>query len=838
MTLSFRRWRTPCRLRLAQCCIIGSSGIVFWRAEVALAIEPLEFQSGFMRQDASHGANAGALALKTLANEHSLTPGRYRVNVSVNRAFVEEREIAFTSNPVTTQLTPCLPQELLANAGVRLDSLAHIMDAQSECIDLIALVPGSQVEFDSSKLRLALSIPQIAIHRDTIGYVDPTRWDAGINAAFVNYQASVQQGSSSYGGSTRSDDLQLNGGINLGDWRLRSNQSFRQSTDGVREWTRAFTYAQRDVPGTRANFTLGETFTSGDIFRSLPIQGVVLATDLGMLPDSLQGYSPVIRGVAQSRAKLEVLQNGYPIYSTYVSPGPYEIKDLSTAGGSGELEVVLTEDDGQVRRFTQPYATLGNLLREGVWRYSASLGRYNAASSLPSPLLWQGTLAMGSVWGSTFYGGVMASDFYQAGNLGIAKDLGRYGALAFDVTRSDADINNLSTQSVSGMSYAIKYGKSFQTNTSLRFAGYRYSTEGYRDFDEAVRERSRDSTFRGSRRSRLEAAVMQDLGNTSSLNLTLSQEDFWNTDYQQKQFQLNFNSRYKHISYNVFASQSLSDDAFGNDRQMGVSLSFPLSFGQSTRASLDFRDNGGRYSQVARVAGTTDESRLNYSASLASDESRQQSTSLSLGYQAAAASVGIGASQGRDSRNVSLNASGAVLLHADGIELGSYMGDTSALVHVPGVAGVGVVNASGARTNDKGYALAPYLRPYRINSVVLQTDQLGPEVQIDNGTTQVIPRRGAVVKATFAARSVTRLLITGKSPDGLPLPFGAQVSDAAGEVLSIVGQGGQMLVSTHTEQQTLTVRWGEQDQYQCELAVDPAVMDLNQGYRLKMLVCS
>jgi outer membrane usher protein len=331
--------------------------------------------------------------------------------------------------------------------------------------------------------------------------------------------------------------------------------------------------------------------------------------------------------------------------------------------------------------------------------------------------------------------------------------------------------------------------------------------------------------------------VMQNLGDASSINLTWSQEDFWSSDYQQRQFQFNVNTQYKGITYSLFASQPLSEGGLGDDRQMGLSLSFPLDFGHSNRATLDFRENGGRYNQAARLTGSTDQNRLNYSASLSSDENRQQSTSLSLGYQASVASVGVGITQGSDSRNLSLNASGAVLLHADGVELGSYMGDTSALVHVPGIAGVGVMNATGARTNEKGYALVPSLRPYRVNSVVLQTDQLGPEIEIDNGSAQVVPRRGAVVKTTFAARSVNRLVITGQSPDGRPLPFGAQVSDATGAVLSIVGQAGQMLLSTHTEPQTLTVRWGELAEHQCQLRVIPASMDLKQGYRLQTLMC-
>lgn len=826
------------RLRLVHLLVIGSSGAALLEAKPALATPTLEFQSSFLRQSPEHTSDVGVLALKALSNSQDLGPGRYWVDIQVNRVYFGQREIEFVLNPESDRLLPCLSAQLLGELGVRLDSLADPALLQASCVDLLALIPGAEIDFDSSQLLLAFSIPQIAMRRDVQGQIDPERWDYGINTAFVSYQVSAQQGTNRYRGHQSSDDLYLNSGLNLGPWRLRSNQSLRQNEHGKREWTRAYTYAQRDLPGTHANLTLGETFTSGDVFRSLPIKGVLIGSDLGMLPDVLQGYAPIIRGVAQTRAKLEILQSGYPIYSTYVSPGPYEIDDLSTIGGSGELEIVLTEADGQVRRFTQSYATLSNLLREGVWRYSGALGRYNGAHDLDEPLLWQGTLAMGTVWNSTLYGGLMASDFYRAGTAGVSRDLGSFGALAFDVTHSSSDIDTLDSQHVQGMSYAMKYGKSFASNTNLRFAGYRYSTEGYRDFDEAVRQRSHSSTWRGSRRSRLEASIFQNIGAHSSLSLTLSQQDYWQRDDVQRQFQFNVNTYHQGVNYNLYVSQSLSTARDrDHDRQIGLSLSLPLDFGHSTNATFDFQKVGERYNQRASLGGSADESRLNYRASLSNDDGRQQSAALSLGYQAPFGSVGAGLTQGNDYRTLSLNASGAVLLHADGIEVGPYLGETAALLEVPDIAGVGVLNATGVKTNEQGYALVPYLRPYRLNHVVLQTDQLGPEVEIDNGTAQLIPRRGAVVKATFPARTVTRLVITARTISGQPLPFGAQVSDGEGAVIGVVGQAGQVLLSTSAEPQTLDVRWGDGTEPQCQLNVDPQTMEQAQGYRLQTLTC-
>jgi outer membrane usher protein len=371
----------------------------------------------------------------------------------------------------------------------------------------------------------------------------------------------------------------------------------------------------------------------------------------------------------------------------------------------------------------------------------------------------------------------------------------------------------------------------------LRFAGYRYSTVGYRDFDEAVRERSHDRGFRGSRRSRLEAAMFQNFGPSTSVSLTLSQEDFWNTTYQQRQFQFNLTRQHRGVSYNLFASQSLSDERTDHDRQFGISISLPLDLGHSNSATLNYLNSGGRLSQNARLTGSVDQNRLSYSAGLSNDDQRRQTASLSAAYQAPFASIGAGLSQGSDYRSVSLNASGAVLLHAGGVELGPYLSETSALVHVPDIAGVGLSNAAGAKTNARGYALLPHLRPYRVNHMALKTDDLGPDVEIDNGAAQVVPRRGAIVKATFEARRVTRIVLSVTAPQGSPVPFGAQVKDAQGIVLGIAGQGGQILLATENKPQTLEVRWGERPGQRCELDLNPETMERKQGYHLQSLTC-
>nr|HDS0973948.1 fimbrial biogenesis outer membrane usher protein [Pseudomonas putida] len=475
------------------------------------------------------------------------------------------------------------------------------------------------------------------------------------------------------------------------------------------------------------------------------------------------------------------------------------------------------------------------MLREGVWRYSATVGRYNGAEELDRPRFWEGTLARGGVWDSTLYGGVFTSDYYRAGALGVARDFADLGALSFDVTHANTDLGSLKGQ-VQGQSFTTRYGKSFATGTNLRFAGYRYSTEGYRDFVEAVRERNQSAHYLGNRRSRLEASVYQNVGN-GSLSLTFSQDDYWGSTAQRRQYQVQYNTRWRDVSINLFASQALTDNT-GDNRMFGLSLSLPLDFGRRHTASFDLQRYDGRYSERASLSGGMMNNQLGYQVSLSNDQQNNTSGALSLAHQGTNVSYGGGYTQGADYRSVSLNASGALLAHGSGIVLGPYMGETGALVHVPDVAGITLANTPSSQANRQGYLLASNLRPYRLNSLLLDTDELSPETIIDNATQQVVPRRGAIVKASFPSRQVMRMVLTLQQADGRPLPFGTQISDAQGNVLAVVGQAGQALVASDVPGlQQLHARWADQATRECQVTVNPGEIPQVNGYRLKTLTC-
>lgn len=798
----------------------------------AYADEPMKFDASFMQSFGGTGAGPN-LDLDAIANSGSIGPGTYPVLIRLNQSFFDRRDMTFIKDEQSGEVRACLSEAFLTELGVKLEAFQVPGETLPDCVDLATLVDGASVSFDANYLALDISVPQIALRRDAAGYVAPQDWDRGINASMLNYQFSASQTQSDARGSTSQYNLYANGGFNLGDWRFRTSTSFLQDEEGRRDWQRSNTYAQRDVTALKGTLTVGESFTPGDVFDSVPFRGVQLASDMGMLPDSMQGYAPIIRGIAETQAKVEVRQNGYSLYTTYVAPGAFEINDLNAASGSGDLEVVITEADGRERRFTQPYATLGNILREKTWRYSMTVGEYNAVDGGQRPAFAQASLAYGLPFDLTLYGGLLGADFYRAGVVGMGKSLGSLGAVSLDITGAQTDVPQ-AQGSEKGHSVSVRYGKAFESGTSVRFAGYRYSTEGYRDFDEAVRLQAPDDDYDLSRRSKVEASVNQALDRYGSFYLNMSQQNYWGSSRQDKQMQVGFNTQFKGVTYGVYASKTLTD-TYGQSNQVVLTVSMPLGQTRSTGTYAVTRNTDGSLDQRAGLSGRDGE--VTYNVNANRSENAGNNGSALLGYRAPFAQLGAGVSVGSGYRQTSLSAAGSVLAHGDGVEFGQTLGETVALVEIKDTPNVGVLNAPGTLTNKQGYALVPYVMPYRKNRVALDTGELDTDIDIEDGVTNVVPRRGAVVKATFAASRSEKVVLNVRLQDGGLPPFGTSVLDAKGISVGVVGQAGQVLMAVG-ESKVFNMKWGDKAAQSCTFELDISKTAPVDGYRVMEAICS
>ncbi|MDM0020133.1 fimbria/pilus outer membrane usher protein [Variovorax saccharolyticus] len=776
-------------------------------------------------EDFAADAAGSKVDFSRFSRGNPLLPGDYRVDLSVNGKALGRTEVSVKASPGQEEGRFCVTRALLERLGVDFEKLgepAVLALAGPACLSIKDLIPDASLTLDTSALSLEASIPQALLRRTARGYVDPAAWDSGVTAAVLGYAFNSYRNRTA-GQSFDSSYLGLNLGFNAGGWNFRHNGGMSWPVRGGSTYQTQNTYVQRDLSALRGRLTLGEANTSGEIFDTVPFLGAQVASDDRMLPDSQRGYAPVVRGIATTQARVTIRQSGVIIYDTPVAPGPFEIDDLFPAGYGGDLEVTVTESDGRQRVFSVPYAAVPQLLRPDTMRFSATGGRLRNPALLDEPGFFQGTLQRGFTNRLTGYGGVQAAEHYAAALLGAAV-ASPIGALSADLSAARSEIGQ---DHLSGHSLRLGYSKfleQFASNVSVSAA--RFSTDGFFGFSDAAlaadavrRGLSADSVWRP--RNRLSLSFSQALGeNGGHLSLSGFAQDYWNRDQRDLQYQFSYTNRFRSMSYTL--SINRTRDAAGRMANMVMaSLSIPL--GRSDRPPMTAmlnvsRDADGRMSSQASLSGTAGASNeLGWGVAAGHAETQGASGSLNAQYRSRYANLQAFYGQGRDYRSGSLGVNGSAVLHAGGLTLSPYLGETIGLVEAPDAAGARIEGYSGVVLDGKGFGVVPYMTPYRLNEVAIDPKGISADVELQATSQQVAPRAGAVVRLQYKTTTGRALLVDSRLADGARLPFGADVRDAAGHSVGTVGQGGRIFVRMPESNRLLTVRWGEQAALACSI---------------------
>lgn len=425
-----------------------------------------------------------AVDLQRFNQQAGQPPGAYPVSWQVNGVTLDARKtVTFRQND-RGQLTPCLKPEDLLQAGVNPAVLSQAPGATSRsCPELNALLPGSTVNFDFAHQRLVMTIPQALMTHRARDNVPSALWDEGISAFQSNYRYSGASQRTREGSTERDNYLMLKSGVNVGAWRLRASNSLTANSDDKPQWTTSGAWLERDLTRWHSELTLGDTFTSGDVFDAVQFQGISLASSDAMLPDSQKGFAPTIRGIARTNAQVTVRQNGYVLYQTYVTPGAFVIDDLYPTASSGNLEVAVKESDGEIRRFTQPYASVTSMQREGSLKYNLVAGRYHSDDASQRPLMMQLSLMRGFAHNLTLFGGLQSAAQYHNLSVGEGQGLGEAGALSLQLLNAR---DRHQQDPIDGRAWQLQYSKGFdRLGTQLTFTGWRYSHQRYATLSEA-----------------------------------------------------------------------------------------------------------------------------------------------------------------------------------------------------------------------------------------------------------------------------------------------------------------------------------------------------------------
>lgn len=800
-----------------------------WSAVPAFAasaqLADVQFNSDFLMKPKGRSVD-----VSRFERGNPVQPGEYTVDLYVNGNWVGHDALRFVVREGAANAEPCLDKTLIERLGLDYTTLSdkgrgELAKAQAgECASLADLLDGASQTFDLADLRLDLSIAQASLLRNPQGYVSPEFWDEGVNSATLGYNLNSFHVSGA-GASGTQTYLGLNGGVNIGSWHFRQNSALTWQSNGPRTYQNIATYLQHDLPSLRSQLTLGDAFTDGAVFDSIGIRGVELASDDRMLPDSLRGYAPLIRGVAMTNARVSVTQNGNRLYETTVAPGAFEINDLYATGYGGNLLVTVTEADGSQHSFSVPYASVAQLLRPGITRFNVAAGQLRDAQVSERDNLVQATVQHGFNNVITGYAGTIVAQGYLAGLLGAAVNT-PLGAVALDVTEARASIRGVTN--TTGQSVRISYSKLLPaTDTNFTVAAYRYSSSGFWALRDAMLARSvvaagQDPSAVDRQRNQVQLTMNQSFGNGwGNAYVVGSTLDYWNRGGTTTQFQIGYNNVLRALdtsfSYNVSLSRQRDALSGQMNNQFFASVSIPLGTGQhAPTLSTSFTHNSASGSSAQAMlngaAGVDNEFTYGVTANHAPGSS---AGGVNGQYRSPYATLAASASGGSGFSQMSAGVSGAIVAHPGGVTFANDLGDTIGVVDAQDAKGARITNSSGVRVDRFGYAVIPYLTPYSLNTVEIDPKGIPLDVEFKSTSQQVAPRANSVVMIHFGTVSGRAAVIGARLPNGAPLPFGASVYDAKGASVGAIGQNSRIFVRGVADEGALTVKWGDAADEQC-----------------------
>ncbi|ECC1669372.1 outer membrane usher protein [Salmonella enterica] len=852
----------PKKTLLAVCCALLYS-------QPGLTADVVEYDSSFLMGD-----GAASIDVSRYSDGNPTPVGTYTVKVFVNEKPVASQTIPFI-DVGKKSAEACLTPKNLAQLHIKQPEIVGEKavlkrgdEESDDCLNLPALIDQSSVEFDMGDQRLDITVPQAWVNKGYEGYVEPSLWESGIPAALLSYNINGYHNTNN-GVDNDSMYAAFNTGVNLGTWRFRANGNYNWDKDNGSNFDFQNRYVQRDLPALRSQLIMGESYTTGETFDSVSIRGVRLYSDSRMLPSQLANYAPVIRGVANTNAKVTVTQSGYKIYEATVPPGPFEINDLSPSGYGSDLIVTIEEADGSKRTFSQPFSSVMQMQKPGVGRWDFSAGEVNDDDIHDKPYLAQGTYYYGLNNYLTAYSGIQGTNnHYLAGLIGVGLNT-PFGALALDVTHSRTEIPDDKTYQ--GQSYRLTWNKLIEpTNTSFNVAAYRYSTQDYLGLNDALQliddakyndDDQRDTMDNYARmKNQITLSISQPLqdGETDygSFYLSGSWTDYWATGDSRSDYTLGYGKGFSWGSMSINLQRTWDEDGEKDD-SLYINLSIPLAnllggedrrsgfTSLSTQMRTDF--NGG-HNLSMNSSGNNEDNTLNYSVNTGYTMQKEDKNISDVGgyvsYQSPWGDISASASANNDSnRQYSLSTDGGFILHSGGLTFTNdnfSNSDALVLVKAPGAKGARI-NGGGSTIDRWGYGASNALSAYRENQVSLDIDTLENDVELKSTSTMLVPRDGAVVFASFETDQGRSAIITMTRNDGKTIPFGAEVFEG-NTPIGNMGQGGQAFVRGINDRGELTVRWFENNQpTRCsatyQLPTDQQTVGSGQTLLLNNITC-
>jgi outer membrane usher protein len=604
---------------------------------------------------------------------------------------------------------------------------------------------------------------------------------------------------------------------------MRSSVSWQKEQG----WQRAYLYAERGLNAIKSWLSLGDITSSGFIFDGIPLAGIKLASDESMLSLEQWSYSPVIRGVAKTQARVEVKQNGYVIANEIVPSGPFELTQIPSGGGRGALDVTIYENDGSQQNFVVPYDTPVGAVRQGYLGYSVSGGRYHPSDkSVDGASFGSLEIKYGLPFDVTLYTGLQYARHYHSGVFGVAAMLGYLGALSVDMTQARSQKAGKIPETDN--KWRLNYTKHFDVGMSFN-AAHEFVGQAFNSPSETLNTYCKENQHCFSSLSNIKRKssinLSRALGKLGYINVMGMHQKYWQDNQSSLSYGLSYSKTvWNNISFNLGLTKNKTKQN-KTENLINFWFSLPLRWsghGNSTYASYQLM-NSNQYGDTHELGiyGDSFDQKLRWDIrELYAGKTHRQSRTVNVNYRDTYGEIRGYYGWGDEFRQMGAGISGQALVTQYGITVGQNSGDTIALVRAPDVSGISVGHLPGVKTDFKGNVIVGGLRAYQKNNIEIDPTTLPHNAFIQKTSVSVIPTKGAVVAAELEPVVGEQLLLTVMRENNKPVPFGA-IATLNGSSLNtgIFGDNGTVYLTGVSSKSRIKIRWGKDKGQSCDIDI-------------------
>lgn len=749
------------------------------------------------------------LDLSKFQDEHYIEEGQYFWNVLINEQDKSQQVFVIVNNPQTQKNEVCFNLDQLKKLGIQ---NKHIAQAEtSACIFSVDVSPFLKYEISQQDLKIKLTVPDALLLKSQ----EISMPEQGINSFFLNFNYNYNRSEQRNADSIDEQHfLGLQTGLNVYGWYLR-HQSFLSVENNIADYQSGAYTLYRDVLSKKARLGLGHVNVSGS--NSVPVYGVMFETDPLMRPEAERYYTPIVENIAQTHALVKVYQNGRLLLEKSVTPGPFKLERVTGLDRNGDLKVEIHEANQQVRSFTVPYAMQQSLLRQKQLNYRVTYGDFVERYQPTGQKVLQGEFEYGLRYNTSISSSMNYAQGYFSGAWGAIYNHAR-GGFALQADYAKAEV--LAQQ---GYKLQLNYQVGpLQSGTNINVRAT-YNAIDFPSLSDAIQASSSNMD-----RTSASESIRQDWGINLSHNFTehfgnLSVSalwrNYWKSPKQYAQFQLNYANTWRKFKYNVSYSHTYNSQA-SSDRTLFFGLSLPMSK-LSTQVQQQQMPEKTMQSSVIYndVYGQNQQWKYSLNAGNLKDQYGESSTfGANLSYSGQKLQSAGAFNHSEDSRQLSFNGNGAIVVHRHGITLSKAVSDTFAIGHIDTGEKLKGSKKWGEGYDRWGNAVYTNISPYQENSVGFNPTTLPLSVNLETMTHELRPRRFSTPLVVFKAEHHENIVLILNLDGERAIPIGATLETQVGDVFGLAGQSNQIFLKNRQYLKSGTqLRWGKKADQQCEL---------------------